>query len=113
MAGEKVGSVVVLSKHPLLGEGIAHDLRTRTGIQPIVASAFDVRAVCEALSKDPTVVVFERTSVIDDLPLGQLAPRATLVDVTHAVAAGSQAPQCQAGLELIAEMVLGTPAVHT
>ena len=109
----RVGSVVVLSKHPLLGEGIAHDLRARTGIEAIVASAFDVRAVCEALTTNPKVVVFERTSVIDDLPLGELAPEATFVDVTHAVAAGSQAPQCLAGLEMIAEMVLGRPAAHT
>jgi hypothetical protein len=112
MLGEAVGSVVVLSKLPLLGEGIAHDLRTRTGIEAIVASASDVQAVCDALATNPRVVVYERTSVIDDLPLARMVPDATLVDVTHAIAAGSQAPQCLAGLEMIAAMVRGTPAVH-
>ena len=65
------------------------------------------------LATHPKVVVYERTSVTDDLPLGALAPGATLVDVTHAIAAGSQAPQCLAGLEMIAAMVRGTAPVHT
>ena len=113
MSGEVHGSVVILNKHPLLGEGIARDLLARTGIEALVASGNDPRAVREALSMNPTVVVFERTSVIDDLPLGELAPGATFVDVTHAIAAGSQAPQCLAGLEMIAAMVRGSAPVHT
>jgi hypothetical protein len=113
MSGDVHGSVVILSKHPLLGEGIARDLLARTGIEARVASAADLRTVCEALATNPSVVVFERTPVIDDLPLGELAPEATFVDVTHAIAAGSQAPQCLAGLEMIAAMVRGTAPMHT
>ena len=113
MTGDVHGSVVILSKHPLLGEGIASDLLARTGIQALVASGIDPHAVCEALATHPKVVVYERTQVTDDLPLGKLAPGATLVDVTHAIAAGSQAPQCLAGLEMIAAVVRGSAPVHT
>jgi hypothetical protein len=113
MTDEVDCQVVILSKHPLLGEGIASDLLARTGIQALVASGVDPRAVCEALARHPKVVVYERTRVTDDLPLGTLAPDAALVDVTHAIAAGSQAPQCLAGLEMIAAMVRGTAPVHT
>jgi hypothetical protein len=112
MSGDAHGSVVILSKHPLLGEGIASDLLARTGVHALVASGIDPHAVCEALATHPKVVVYERTRVIDDLPLGTLAPGATFVDITHAIAAGSQAPQCLAGLEMIAALVSGPTPMH-
>lgn len=107
------GSVVILSKHPLLGEGIATDLATRTGVRATVAAANDPDAVCAALATHPAIVIYERTVVVDSLPLGRLAPGARLVDVTHAIAAGAQAPQCQTGLEMLAAMVRGERPVHT
>ena len=61
MAGDVHDSVVILSKHPLLGEGIASDLLARTGIQALVAAGIDPHAVCEALATHPKVVVYERT----------------------------------------------------
>ena len=78
-----------------------------------MASGIDPHAVCEALATHPKVVVYERTQVTDDLPLGEARSRGDPRGRHHVIAAGSQAPQCLAGLEMIAAVVRGSAPVHT
>lgn len=98
--------VVILYEHALLGEGIAREVRTRTGVQATVVSAHDEDAVARALAADPAIVIHE---LIEPLPQGRLAdlfPRAALVDVSNAVTRGwaaSSAPRLESILEAVLE----------
>ena len=81
--------VVLLSVHALLGQGIARYLLTEAGVEVAVVSAVDRAAILAALSGDPRVLIYERSSVVDSLDLGALAPHAVLIDVSAAVASGA------------------------
>ncbi len=71
-------AVVILVKHPLLGVGIATDLRTRTGIPALLVPSEDATAIRAALDRRPRVVILERTEVTSGLDLADLAPGGTV-----------------------------------
>jgi hypothetical protein len=100
-------AVVILVKHPLLGAGIAKDLLARTGVHAQLAPAGDAQAIRAALAIQPRVVIFERTDALARLDLADLAPGATVVDVSQAVVAGDAVRGCAADLDMIAALVCG------
>ena len=100
-------SVVIVYEHPLLGEGIAREVQTRTGVLATVVSVHDEQAVSHALAANPDIVIHE---VAGPLPQGHLAdlfPSAVLVDVSTAVSRGwatSSAPRLENILEAVLEL---------
>ena len=101
-------SVVILYEHPLLGEGIAKYLRTKGGVEAMVASARDLDAVTSALAFGPTVVIFERSEPLREVDLAALAPRAVLIDVSTVVTCGPSVSAEASGLEGILRDVVGS-----
>jgi hypothetical protein len=92
---------VILYEHPLLGEGIATYLRTEAGVQASLAPSRDLRAVKDALSGEPRVVIFERSEALQRADLRRLAPHAVLIDVSSAVCPGTCRRGRAGGLERI------------
>ena len=105
MASETQCHVVILYEHPLLGEGIAKYLRTRTGVEAMVASAGDSHAVTTALALDPAVVIFELSDPIRQVGLAAIVPHAILIDVSTVITRGSVISPGAAGLEHILQAV--------
>jgi hypothetical protein len=99
-------SVVIVYEHALLGEGIACEVRTRTGVLATVVSAHDEEALGRALAADPAIVIHELTGPLPQGHLADLFPRAVLVDVSTAVSRGwaaSSAPRLESILQAVLE----------
>jgi len=77
-------TVVILYRHPLFGEGIAHLLSNEPDIVVTCAPSDDVDAVARALARRPNVIVFERGEPDMAVRLLRVAPEALLIDVTMA-----------------------------
>ena len=101
-------SVVILYEHALLGEGIATYLRTKSGVEAMVASARDLDAVTSALAFGPNVVIFERSEPLREVDLTALAPQAVLIDVSTVVTRGPSVTSEANGLEGILRTVVGS-----
>jgi hypothetical protein len=99
-------SVVIVYEHPLLAEGIAREVRTRTGVPATVVSVHDEDALGRALAADPAIVIHELTGPLPQGELAELFPHALLVDVSAAVSRGwaaSNAPRLESILEAVLE----------
>ena len=105
MASEGQHPVVILYEHALLGEGIARYLRAQLGVEAMVVSAFDLKAVTSALALGPAVVIFELSEPLQQVDLTTLAPHAVLIDVSTVVTRGSAVSPDAAGLEKILQAV--------
>lgn len=106
-------AVLILVKHPLLGVGIATDLRARTGVPALLVPAEDAAAIRAALAHRPRVVILERTEVTSGLDFADLAPGATVVDVSEAVVAGGSICGCTPDLDMIAALVASERPVRS
>jgi ABC-type transporter Mla maintaining outer membrane lipid asymmetry permease subunit MlaE len=97
-------------RHALLGEGIAQAVHSRTGVNATVVDATDATAVAAALAAGPDLAVYERTEVIDAIDLGAQVPGCRLIDVSHAVVAGTVVEQCLTGIDHLVALVSGSRA---
>ena len=108
VASERKHSVVILSKHALLGEGIAKYLRAQLGVEATVVTAFDLPAVTTALALGPSVVTFELTEPLKKVDLAALAPHAVLIDVSTVMTRGMALSPDAVGLQRILQAVRGS-----
>lgn len=99
------GPVVILAQHALLGQGLAHWIYSRAGVDSTVANASSQEAVAKALATRPRLVIYERTSVVDSMVLAQAAPGAVMLDITHTVGVGTPEAGCVAGMDMIINLV--------
>ncbi len=77
-------TVVILYRHPLFGEGIAHLLSSEPDMMVTCAPSDDADAVAQALAREPNVVIFERGEPDMAVEILRYAPEALLIDVTMA-----------------------------
>jgi DNA-binding NarL/FixJ family response regulator len=73
--------VAVVYEHALLGEGVAHLLRSATGAEVVVVPATDAQALTRALALEPAVVLVECATLLAALDLGPAQPRAVVIEL--------------------------------
>lgn len=105
MATDAQRPVVILYKHPLLGEGIARYLRAQIDVGATLACMLDPSAVGSALALDPAVVIFESNDPSQRFDLGALVPHAVLIDVSTVIARGTVSTPRVVRLEQILQAV--------
>jgi DNA-binding NarL/FixJ family response regulator len=74
-------SIVVLSSHPLLGEGVTRMLGAEPGVQVRHVSCSEGEAVAAALGAAPDVVVVERCASLDARRVLDFVPDALVFDI--------------------------------
>lgn len=79
-AGHSV-TVVILYRHPLFGEGIAHLLAHEPELDVHSVPSDDVGAVADSLADHPNVVIFERGDPDTAVDVLRSAPEALVIDV--------------------------------
>ena len=75
-------SVVVLYRHPLLGEGIARLLATEPGLDVVTVAGSDAGSTERVLEARPDVVIFERGDPDTAIDVLRYAPSAVIIDVS-------------------------------
>jgi len=81
MQDERRLSVVILYRHPLFGEGIAHLLSGEPDLAVTSVALEDGVAMARAMAREPNVVVFERGTPDTAVEILRLAPEALVIDV--------------------------------
>jgi len=76
--------VLVLYRHPLLGEGLARLLGDEPKLDVVAAAADELDAVERALATDPAVVVFEEGGAMEALDVLRRASCHYVIDVSLA-----------------------------
>ncbi len=94
-------AVVILYRHPLLGEGIGRIVLAETGAPVTVVPAGDRAAVAAALALAPAVIIVEGPQALSERDLAELDPGAVLIDVGAAMSTGTARPAPGASLECI------------
>jgi hypothetical protein len=74
-------SVVILYRHPLFGEGIAHLLSSEPDLDVASVAIGDGAAMQHSLTRGPNVVIFERGDPDTAVEVLRLAPEALVIDV--------------------------------
>jgi hypothetical protein len=74
-------SVVILYRHPLFGEGMAHLLSTEPDLEVASVALDDADAMVGSLSDKPNVVIFERGVPDTAVEVLRIAPEALVIDV--------------------------------
>jgi hypothetical protein len=74
-------SVVILYRHPLFGEGIAHLLAGEPGLDVTSVPYDDELARVRSLTNEPQVVIFERGDPDTAVEILRFAPAALVIDV--------------------------------
>ena len=74
-------SVVILYRHPLFGEGIAHLLSSEPDLDVAWVALDDAASMERSLSHAPNVVVFERGDPDTAVEILRQAPEALVIDV--------------------------------
>lgn len=74
-------SILVLSSHPLLGEGVSRMLAAEPGVDVRHVACTEHDAVVAALGSRPKVVVVERCSSLDAKRVLELVPDALVFDI--------------------------------
>lgn len=90
-AGGHRPRALVVQAYPLLGEGIAAQLRQR-GMYVRVVGAGSATRIVVALKKQPCLVVLDRPDATISALVTSLAPDARLVDVSAALERGFPDP---------------------
>ena len=81
MQADRRVTVVILYRHPLFGEGIAHLLSTESDLEVTSVASEDVAAVARSLAAVPDVVIFERGVPDTAVEVLRAAPDALVIDV--------------------------------
>ena len=81
MASTRHIAVVVLYRHPLLGQGIARLLTAQPGLDVTLIGSGDRSAAEDALATRPDVVVLERGAPLTAIDILDVAPGALLIDI--------------------------------
>ena len=81
MANTRHIAVVILYRHPLLGQGIARLLTAHPGLDVTLVGNGDRSAAEDALGTGPDVVVLERGAPMTALDVIRVAPDALLIDI--------------------------------
>ena len=100
------GTVLVISSHDLLGEGLAARLQG-LGVRAVSVRSSDTRATSRALIGHPDVVVVETTDQECLARVRRLSPRSRIVDVSESVGPGC--PQQALGFEVILDALADLP----
>jgi DNA-binding NarL/FixJ family response regulator len=74
-------SIVVLSSHPLLGEGVSRMLEAEPGVDVRHVACSERESVAAALATQPDVVVVERCASLDAKRVLDLVPDALVFDI--------------------------------
>ena len=81
MQADRRVTVVILYRHPLFGEGIAHLLSTESDLEVTSVASEDEAAVARSLAAVPDVVIFERGVPDTAVEVLRAAPDALVIDV--------------------------------
>ena len=76
--------VLVLYRHPLLGEGLAHLLGGEPKLEVLTVAADEADAVERALATNPAVIVFEEGGAVEALDVLRRASCHYVIDVSLA-----------------------------
>jgi DNA-binding NarL/FixJ family response regulator len=84
MSGQRGLVIVVLSCHPLLGEGVGRLLGAEPGVTVRQAACEQVGRIDQLLAGAPDVVVVERCSALEAPSILERAPDALVFDISIA-----------------------------
>ena len=99
-------TVLVISSHDLLGQGLAARLQG-LGVHAASVRSCDARATTLALRHHPDVVVLETTDEACLERVERLSPRSRLVDISESVGRGC--PQQALGFDVILDALAELP----
>ena len=100
------GTVLVISNHDLLGQGLAARLQG-LGVHADSVRSSDARASALALRHHPDVVVLETTDEACLARVERLSPRSRLVDISESVGRGC--PQQALDFDVILDALADLP----
>ncbi|MDP4013998.1 MAG: hypothetical protein U0990_08575 [Candidatus Nanopelagicales bacterium] len=102
--------VVILYRHPLLGEGLAKWIRgSGADVRPVLLQ--DSQAVRKALSLGPFVVIFEIGDGPSEADLSAMAPGARIIDISMSALPGLTRPACASIDEIVQAIRDGLPSL--
>ena len=81
MQADRQTTVVILYRHALFGEGIAHLLSTESDLAVSSVSSEDTEATARSLAAGPDVVIFERGIPDTAVEVLRAVPDALVIDV--------------------------------
>jgi hypothetical protein len=81
MQADRQTTVVILYRHALFGEGIAHLLSTESDLAVSSVASADAEATARSLAADPDVVIFERGIPDTAVEVLRAVPDALVIDV--------------------------------
>lgn len=87
----RVGAVIVIYEHGLLGEGIAALLRD-DGFEASIFDRCELAAIAVALTAHPAVVIAEQTTPECGRLIAEVSPGSRVVDVSKVIGRGCQEP---------------------
>jgi hypothetical protein len=100
------GTVLVISNHDLLGQGLAARLQG-LGVHAESVQSSDARATALALRHHPDVVVLETTDEACLERVGRLSPLSRIVDISDSVGLGC--PQQALDFDVILDALADLP----
>jgi hypothetical protein len=100
------GSVLVISNHDLLGQGLAARLQGM-GVHAASVRSSDARATNRALISHPDVVVLETTDESCRDRVARFSPRSRIVDISGSVGPGC--PQQALDFDVILDALTDLP----
>lgn len=100
------GTVLVISSHDLLGQGLAARLQGM-GVHAASVRSSDARATNRALISHPDVVVLETTDEACLGRVGRLSPTSRIVDISESVGLGC--PQQALDFDVILDALADLP----